>query len=174
MIKTLLGLAIALTIVNAATGQVLKMGKYGSANYPATVFSGPKAKIDYRSNTNARTYKTIITQTYQKHKVDFGGHYIIAEWGCGMGCLMGAIIDIKTGKVYDLPWQPSETEEEYFNGGYKYVPASNMLIATVNKRISDDGNTEISKNFNHVFVWNDQTKKFQKKGIVTELIKEPY
>jgi hypothetical protein len=36
-------------------------------------------------------------------KPNFAGHYILAAWGCGAECLMGAVIDAKTGKVYWLP-----------------------------------------------------------------------
>src|SRR5262249_16081404 len=37
-------------------------------------------------------------------KPDFAGHYIVATWGCGAGCVMGAIIDAKTGRVYWIPF----------------------------------------------------------------------
>jgi hypothetical protein len=35
---------------------------------------------------------------------NFGGHYAIAEWGCGTGCAGTAMIDIKTGQTFDLPF----------------------------------------------------------------------
>jgi hypothetical protein len=32
--------------------------------------------------------------------VNFAGHYIVASWGCGTGCISGCIIEAKTGKAY--------------------------------------------------------------------------
>lgn len=35
---------------------------------------------------------------------NFAGHYILTTWGCGMECLMGAVIDTKIGKIYQIPF----------------------------------------------------------------------
>jgi hypothetical protein len=35
---------------------------------------------------------------------DFAGHYVIVTWGCGSPCLMAAIVDLKTGRVYPPPF----------------------------------------------------------------------
>lgn len=34
---------------------------------------------------------------------DFAGHYVLAPWGCGTECLMGAAVDARTGRVTFLP-----------------------------------------------------------------------
>ena len=34
---------------------------------------------------------------------DFAGHYVLATWGCGMECVIGAAIDVRTGAVIWLP-----------------------------------------------------------------------
>ena len=34
---------------------------------------------------------------------DFTGHYVLATWGCGAECVMGAAIDHRTGRVIWLP-----------------------------------------------------------------------
>lgn len=36
----------------------------------------------------------------RKMRPNFAGHYIVTTWGCGSGCLLGAVIDARTGKVY--------------------------------------------------------------------------
>lgn len=38
-----------------------------------------------------------------REKPNFAGRYILTTWGCGTSCLMGAVIDAKTGRVYWLP-----------------------------------------------------------------------
>lgn len=50
-----------------------------------------------------RIYRTRLKEV-AKQKPNFAGHYILTTWGCGMECLMGAVIDAKTGKTYQLPF----------------------------------------------------------------------
>lgn len=35
-----------------------------------------------------------------KEKPNFAGRYIVTAWGCGTSCVMGAVVDAKTGKVH--------------------------------------------------------------------------
>lgn len=62
----------------------------------------------------SRRYRTELREAAQK-KPDFAGHYVLATWGCGAGCVMAAAIDAKTGTVTRLPftvsnWPLSVTE----------------------------------------------------------------
>jgi len=41
--------------------------------------------------------------TYDKPAPNFAGHYVVIVWGCGAQCVMMAIVDVKTGIVYDPP-----------------------------------------------------------------------
>ena len=41
---------------------------------------------------------------------NFAGHYFVIRWGCGSNCLMMAVVDAKTGKVYDPPLSGTGTE----------------------------------------------------------------
>jgi hypothetical protein len=34
---------------------------------------------------------------------NFAGHYRVANWGCGAGCLMMVVVDLKTGAIYSPP-----------------------------------------------------------------------
>ena len=52
---------------------------------------------------NARMFRTRLKEA-AKQKPNFAGHYILTTWGCGMECLMGALIDAKTGKIYQMPF----------------------------------------------------------------------
>lgn len=52
---------------------------------------------------DARRFRTRLKDA-AKGKPNFAGHYIVAIWGCGTECLEGAIIDVKTGRVYMLPF----------------------------------------------------------------------
>lgn len=46
-----------------------------------------------------RMFSTRLREA-SKEKPNFAGRYILTAWGCGTSCLMGAVIDAKTGKVY--------------------------------------------------------------------------
>lgn len=41
---------------------------------------------------------------------NFAGHYLVIRWGCGSNCLMMAIVDARTGKVYNPPLSGAGTE----------------------------------------------------------------
>lgn len=41
-----------------------------------------------------------------KGGVNFGGHYVLTTPGCGTSCLNPILVDVKTGKVYDLDIAP--------------------------------------------------------------------
>jgi hypothetical protein len=34
---------------------------------------------------------------------NFADHYVVAEWGCGTGCAIHRLIDLKTGRIYEAP-----------------------------------------------------------------------
>jgi len=34
----------------------------------------------------------------------FAGHYAVGEWGCGTGCTQTAVVDVRTGAVYEGPF----------------------------------------------------------------------
>jgi len=67
------------------------------------IYIGRIAPIDYTSNKTAKLYRSTIREAYKNSTPTFGGHYCMAEWGCGSPCHAGAIVDLKTGKVYDTP-----------------------------------------------------------------------
>ena len=50
-----------------------------------------------------RLFRRRIRQAAKKGP-NFAGQYTIAEWGCGTSCVSIAIIDAKTGVVYDGPF----------------------------------------------------------------------
>ena len=69
------------------------------ADYPATVEKVRVKSIDFRRNPDARAFRTRLSEGL-KGGVNFAGHYVVVGWGCGAGCVSGAIIDARTGNVY--------------------------------------------------------------------------
>jgi hypothetical protein len=74
-------------------------GKYGGKNSPVLI------------TRDDREFRTRLREAAQEPP-NFAGHYIFTSWGCGASCLMGAVIDANSGKVYWFPhticcWKPS-------------------------------------------------------------------
>ena len=126
----------------------------GFADYSARVDSlKPRSPIDYSSNQTARRYRKVLKQTYKSEGINFAGHYCLAYWGCGSPCQECAIIDTRTGKVYDGPSA---------GNGYGYHKDSRMLI--VNPPDSNGWYLNVPYAIPGVYIWNDTNKKFEQKN----------
>jgi hypothetical protein len=62
------------------------------------MYTGPTARLVLTKGDLA--FKTRLRWAAKNQKPNFAGHYILTSWGCGAQCLMGAVIEAKTGKVY--------------------------------------------------------------------------
>ena len=70
-------------------------------NYPAIErYQGRNAPLVLTRDD--MMYRARLREAARK-KPNFAGHYIVTNWGCGAECVMGAVIDANTGKVYWLP-----------------------------------------------------------------------
>lgn len=67
------------------------------------VFTGAPAAPKFRT-AGQRRFRTVI-RDWAKKGPNFAGHYAIAKWGCGTGCVQMAIVDSKSGEVYDAPFE---------------------------------------------------------------------
>lgn len=126
----LIGLVFGLAIsAFAQTGRVPTL-----AQYRATVEKARAKSIDFRNSPGARSFRTRLTEGLREG-VNFAGRYILTGWGCGTGCISGAIIDARTGRVYfpiQLAAMAAGTTDD---GGYieeplRYQKNSRLLIIT--------------------------------------------
>jgi hypothetical protein len=72
-------------------------------DYPADVDTHLKPAAPQFKTGGQRRFRTMIRESVEKG-VNFAGHYTIAEWGCGSGCMQMAVVDLRTGDVYDGPF----------------------------------------------------------------------
>jgi hypothetical protein len=73
------------------------------AQYSDSLYTGSPVSPDFNGNQRKyREYRTMLLNGI-KRGVNFGGYYSIVTFGCGTECLMGYIVDLRTGDVYDLP-----------------------------------------------------------------------
>lgn len=79
--------------------------------YKVPLYTGHKASLRIKGNDLAERYRTRIRNTYNSKEpknefgevmgLNFAGHYCFVYWGCGSPCKASAVVDIKTGIVYD-------------------------------------------------------------------------
>jgi hypothetical protein len=83
-------------------------------DYPVrSIYRGRTAPLIL--DRDARAFKTRLRRA-ARERPNFAGHYIVTAWGCGTGCLVGALIDARTGRVYWFPFpvaQNYETDENF-------------------------------------------------------------
>ena len=181
--KTLfiIGLFLLIIKLNAQTVEGFSFEKYKVDNH--SIFK--KAKLNFQSNQEAKYFKTRITEGYKSGKVDFAGYYITIIWGCGTGCINGVMVDIRDGKIYDLPLGEefyyagcsSNNEDEQEDDSLNYFKNSRLFITTVcsENEIENTNNVKQEKSY-FINIWNEQKKKFElsKKleKTITQKIKE--
>jgi len=90
------------------------------SQYPVKVQKAKVTKIDFKKNPGARGMRTRLGEGLREG-VNFAGHYAIVGWGCGTGCISGAIIDTSTGIVH-WPEQLYAMGTGYAETGYVDKP----------------------------------------------------
>jgi hypothetical protein len=99
MRRLLVGL-IACAIASAAYAQ---QPAYRFEDYPVhETYTGP-SHAPVLATKDERMYRTNLREA-ARGKPNFAGHYIVTTWGCGSGCVMGGVIDAKTGRVTMIPF----------------------------------------------------------------------
>lgn len=125
--------AISISVVSACPAQDVYIPEFEEHKVKVSKIT-PK-KINFRGDPQPWKYRTRLREA-NKEGINFAGHYIIASWGCGTGCSIGAIIDAKTGEVF-FPDElaggfgietghPEESLDKY--GNFEYKPESNLLV----------------------------------------------
>lgn len=128
----------------------LKFADYSVAN----IFSGKPATPTLMTRTQ-RIFRTAITQAARKGP-NFAGHYTVAEWGCGSGCMSMAVVDAESGKVFSVPFRILSLPLTQGKGGHEYQGAvyqlkSRLLVA--------DGCPEDKKCGTYYYEWKDNQFK---------------
>lgn len=119
--------------------------------YPApAAYQGRLADVDLASSPRARTFRTRLREGVAGGP-NFAGHFALVEWGCGSGCQAGAIVDVRTGRVYDLP--------EATGFGTSYRLDSRLLVLNppevVFEVVGPDGDIPEWGGKSAYYVWED-------------------
>ncbi len=126
------------------------------AAYPARPWSGPVAKA--RQDTRfARLFRTAMKDGAAKGP-NFAGRFTIVEFGCGTSCVNWAVVDAKTGRVFDPP-PTAPLSIMYTSGvGLEFRRDSRLLVLTGGPREGQKPDGVYS------YVWTGET--FRKIGFI--------
>lgn len=81
--------------------------------FPALeVWKGPPAPLRLLGR-DERMFRSNL-RTAANLPPNFAGHYHFTTWGCGTRCLAGAVIDLRTGTIFQPPLAADVTGEEHW------------------------------------------------------------
>ncbi len=138
---------------------------YRFEDYPASIYQGKKASLKLTKNHDWWLFRTRIRDVHQDGTVSFAGNYMVGMWGCGTGCVSGAMIDKRTGKIYDFPvnidYRCYSSEETPDDEDIFFYPDSRLLITTSCEQDEDtDGYAKQTFTY-FISVWNEKSKTFK-------------
>lgn len=93
--------------------------------FPAPAYTGQQVGVQLQG-AKSREYSSAL-RAASHQPVNFAGRYILATWGCGASCVMGAAIDAKTGSVIWLPFTVCCWDLK-ITAPLEYRPDSHLLI----------------------------------------------
>jgi len=92
---------LAITACAANHRPQVKSEQPSFTQYPATpLYEGKAADVVLSDET--RAFRTRLQEAVQQ-PANFAGEYVLTRWGCGAGCVAGAVVSRKTGMVSLLP-----------------------------------------------------------------------
>lgn len=100
-IRSLLTVSLSITLASISLAQI-RVLRFTDYSVPETHI-GQNAPIALKRDD--MMFRSRLREA-AKEKPNFAGHYILTAWGCGAQCLMGAVINAKTGRV---SWFPHTT-----------------------------------------------------------------
>ena len=127
-------LAVGFGQASQATGQKGGGKTPDFADFPAGGrYEGKPAPVKVLTQ-QAKKYRSMLRDSV-KDGVNFAGHYIVGQWGCGGGCVQFAIIDAKTGDVFFPAFSVSvvagaEEKMDEIPEPLQFKPDSKLLIVT--------------------------------------------
>jgi hypothetical protein len=100
---TILGSLVAVVLAPVAFAQIEAPEQFPFADYPASVASHGVPVAPRLTTPGQGMYRTVIRR-WAWNGPNFAGHFTIAEWGCGTGCVQMAVVDAQSGHVYEGPF----------------------------------------------------------------------
>jgi hypothetical protein len=135
MRKVFLALAV-ICFCAPSFGQGTRTPKFRDYKVDEPIYTGEHAPVRLKGELG-KHYPTRLKRGAQS-PVNFAGHYILSLWGCGGQCLMGGIIDAKTGEVCELDFTICCWSNVKQDSDGVYFRTDSSLIVFVGSRGEDD------------------------------------
>jgi hypothetical protein len=119
MNKALLITAIALGIASHAA-EAQDYNRYPVPEYHGRIVA-PKFTGSGKQFSNLRT---VIRQGFRRGP-DYAGHFALIPVGCGAGCVIYVVGDLRSGELFNFPIGG----EGYISLSLTYVPSSRLVLA---------------------------------------------
>jgi hypothetical protein len=132
---TFLLIATMTAVLSAAHAQVPQF-----RDYPAQPYAGQVAPLVL--GPNDANFHTRLREA-ARQPANFGGAYSLATWGCGTECLMGAEVNLRTGRVVWLPsticcW-PSDADDKFQPFVFRVNSTLLVMSGLRNEKEGDQG-----------------------------------
>lgn len=149
--KYLLFALVLITLHSGAGfGQTAKPLRF--EDFAAKVETPKKKTPNLSSHKEARLFRTNLRRA-AKGGVNFAGRYALTYWGCGSGCGVGALVDLRTGRVFFPGPLQGVQGEEWPNTQIPLGFRNNSRLLILNGyEPNNHGNSE--RYGNHYYVWN--------------------
>ena len=115
------------------------------SQFPAQGTGGKRAPLDFASNPGSRNFHTRISEGYDQG-INFAGHLVVVEWGCGSSCQSSVVVDATNGAIHDLP---TTSEGTWFRAD------SNLLVVDPVNKASRWGPNIAEYLTTHFLVWEN-------------------
>lgn len=127
----------ALHQMPAGTSRCAARGLPEPNDFPAPARAASALKQPLLVTALEKKYRTEIRRS-AAHGPNFAGHYVIARWGCGTGCIQFVIVDLNNGRVFDPAFRqidyhyPSDPDYDFnwwcYPSALNYSVSSRLLI----------------------------------------------
>jgi len=117
------------------------------------IYSG-KVAMPILSDEKAMMFRSRLCRTTEEN-VNFAGEFVLSTWGCGAGCVDGAVVSHKTGQVIFLPtvtFPASITSFYGIQNNLRFSPHSRLLIMIGALHESDEPKVHYYEYTEHHFV----------------------
>ena len=104
------------------------------------------------SGANDQIRQRLAWVKAKKQKPNFAGHYVLDSYGCGTGCMGSAIVDLRSGVVYQAPFHEPTGDQSY--------RADSRLVEFSNYDYFKPGSPEMMQ-VDGVAEWDESAKKFK-------------
>lgn len=138
----LLALCVPLGIIGSPPSQAANdVPKF--VDYPAKIST--TKRVPLRLSADDRLFRTRLRNAY-KEPVNFAGKYVVTVWGCGTECLVGAALNVTTGRVSFFPGTVCcFSELSIDDSGFEPVIfRKNSRLLVLTGRLNEDGNLATS------------------------------